>query len=126
MTSRKYPEELTERAAEMRESGATLAQIALRLDMSIGAVEYHCLRLGADSPKPMPPMPVGPMKVMRGGHVLRRFTPEEDRVLIQMDTAGALQCEMAAALGRPHNSVKARLMALARAEARAERAEGIE
>lgn len=60
------------------------------------------------------------MVVSRGGHIVRRFTPEEDKVLTEMDMAGERVCEMARRLNRKPNSVRGRLMTLARQEARRE------
>ncbi|WP_368999728.1 hypothetical protein [Pseudophaeobacter sp. C1-32P7] len=99
------------------------AAIAERLGMSHGAVYWHCLRLGADSPKSQehaPPVERGPMIVCRSGHQVRRFTADEDRKLIEMEAAGLTASEMARRLNRKPNSVTGRLMTLARTEARKE------
>jgi len=124
MPAKKYSDDLLDQAASLRETGMPYAKIAKRLCMSHGAVYWHCLRLGADSPKKQPnrPLNLGPMEVDRSGHKVRRFTEEEDRKLVEMDLAGAKRCEMARALGRKHNSIKGRLMTLARHEARLEQA----
>jgi hypothetical protein len=51
---------------------------------------------------------------------VRRFTAEEDALLLQMEANGARYCEMCRALGRRHNSIIGRLATLARRDARAE------
>lgn len=122
MPARKYSDQLLDEAARLRETGMSEAAIAKRLNMSLGAVSWHCLRLGADSPHTVRNISTttGPMVVSRGGHIVRRFTPEEDKVLTEMDMAGERVCEMARRLNRKPNSVRGRLMTLARQEARRE------
>ena len=124
MPARKYSDATLNKAAELREEGLSISKIAARLGMSPGAVHWHCLRLGADLPdvdtrRPVPPQP---MVVQRGNHKVRRFTPDEDRRLVEMDLRGIGVSEMARRLGRKHNSVIGRLMTLARNEAREEAA----
>jgi len=116
----KYSEETLNEAAEMREAGSTYAAIAKRLEMSQGAVYWHCLRLGADSPKAPPKTNVGPSLVKRGNHVVRRFSPEEDEKILRLSGEGVSLSEISRSLGRKHNSVKGRLMTLARRDERAE------
>ena len=124
MAPRKYSDEQLTEAAELRETGMSCAAIAKRLGMSVGSVSWHCLRLGADSPNTTgnTSKPTGPMEVTRGDHVVRRFTESEDARLIEMERAGWRICDMAQALGRKPNSVRGRLMTLARHEARLEQA----
>lgn len=117
----KYDNKTIEKAASLRERGLSYGQIAARLGMSIGAVEYHCLRRGADLPVPPAPAPyAGPMEVRRGNYTVKRFTAAEDARLIEMDISGMSVMDIARALGRPHNSIIGRLMLLARNEARKE------
>ncbi len=59
---------------------------------------------------------------MRNGHPVRRYSAEDDAKLLAMEAEGKRIAEMARALGRQSNSVRARLMTLARHEARAEAA----
>lgn len=127
MAARKYSDETLNQAAEMREAGNSCQAIANKLGMSVGAVSWHCLRLGADSPKTKhnTARPTGPMLVRRSGHIVRRFTEKEDQVLIEMDLAGERVCEMARRLNRPPNSVRGRLMTIARREERLEVANGV-
>ena len=64
--------------------------------------------------------PAMPMTVTRGDHIVRRFTSDEDSVLLQLEAEGLRICEMSRALGRPPNSIRGRLMTLARHQARKE------
>lgn len=125
MPSRKYPDALLSEAAALRETGMSCEAIARRLDMSIGAVSWHCLRLGADSPNTRGKIPVarGPAVTRRSGFTVRRFSPDEDATITRMDLAGATTAEIAHTLGRPWNSVRGRQMTLARHQARREEAE---
>lgn len=109
---------------KMRERGLGYALIAKEIGCSIGSVAWHCLRLGAEPPKPAPLWKgiVGPAVVVRNGHELRRFTAQDDETLLSMEAGGATLSEMARALGRRHNSIKGRLMTLARRQARQEAA----
>lgn len=122
MPGRKYSEATTNEAAELREQGLSYGQISKRLNMTESAVYWHCLRLGADSPKfrPKEDHKIGPMVVNRGNHTVRGFTPDEDKILLNMSKAGAGIMEISRAMNRKHNSVKGRLMTLARHEAREE------
>lgn len=110
------------RIAEMREAGKTAAVIARRVGCSIGAVNYHCLKLGADAPgaKPLRDEIVGPSEMKRGDHVVRRFTPEDDALLKALALQGFGNGIIARRMGRRWNSVNGRLMTLARREARAQ------
>lgn len=127
MSARKYSDDILNQAADLREQGLSCQAIANKLEMSVGAVSWHCLRLGADSPKTRhnTARPTGPMLVKRSGHVVRRFSVEEDQMLIEMDLAGKRMCEIARKLNRRPNSVKGRLMTLARREERLEIANGV-
>lgn len=122
MSARKYSDDLIDEAARLREKGMSCAAIAKRLDMSVGAVSWHCLRLGADSPNTTAnaPAKMHHSEVKRGNHIVRRFTPEEDQLITRMDMRGASLAEMSRATGRRHNSIRGRLMTLARHEDRKE------
>ena len=118
--ARKYTDEQLDEAARLREAGMSINAIGKRLGMSPGSVSWHCLKLGADSPTTATNVPdySGPMIMRRGDHLVKRFTPEEDARLLQMDIDGERVCDMARAIGRPANSVRGRLMTLARREER--------
>lgn len=123
MPARKYTDEQLDKAAEMRERGLSHAQIGKALGMSRGCVSWHCLRLGADSPKTCnsPFTDNRPMVMRRNGHVLQRFTEDEDRQLLKLEASGISIAQISRSLGRKPNSVKGRLMTLARRESRSEK-----
>ena len=116
--------EQKEFAAEKRESGWSINRIALRLGVSPGAIAWHCLQMGADPPnaRPIDKTIKGPRVCMRTGKPVCRFTEIEDRQLIALSLAGKSDVEIGRAIGRKPNSVRGRLMTLARHDARAERA----
>lgn len=108
----------------MRERGCGYAEIGRAIGCSASAVSWHCLRLAVDPPKPYPLRPdyhrTCPI-VQRRGHVVRAFTPDEDARLIALDAQGLSYGEIGRALGRRANSIRGRLMTLARRDDRAER-----
>ena len=122
MPARKYSDSLLDRAAAMRDEGHSYTAISQRLEISYGAVYWHCLRLGADSPRAQRSREhaPGPRVVSRGNHQVRRFTDDEDRRLLAMELDGETVSAIARALGRKPNSITGRLMTLARREARRE------
>jgi len=86
-----------------------------------GAVSWYCLMEGIEkNGKPPVPKPYrGPMMTKRGNHVVRCFTQEDDKLLLELEAQGKRYSEIARALGRQRNSVVARLATLARREERA-------
>lgn len=88
--------------------------------MTPGAVDYHCLRRGAEIPKPNRSPMFKKREERRGNHVVRRFTADEDAMILRMELEGRGVCEIARRLGRPHNSIIGRMMTLARQEERQE------
>jgi len=118
----KYSPEKIEHAVALREQGLTYNAVAARTGMSRGAVLYHCLKLGAESPRDQGPSREyrGPTIVRRGGHVVKRFTPAEDRQLLALARDGVTPAVIARRLNRAPHSVTGRLMTLARREAREE------
>lgn len=105
----------------MRENGATYEEIGKAVNRSADAIHWHCMKLGADSPRSRWrswDTVQGPMVVSRANHVVRRFTPEEDEKLLRLEAQGFRVIEIARQLGRRHNSITGRLMALARREER--------
>lgn len=106
---------------ELRENGWSVPRIARKFCVSRGAIDYHCLKHGAEPPKTLTrPAALlnGPQVIFRNGRPVRRFTEDEDRKLLQMEEAGASLSEIGRHLGRKHNVVSARLMTLARREER--------
>jgi transposase-like protein len=126
MTKRRRlsPDELDE-IVSLRELGHSYEWIGRKIGCSSETVSWHCCRLGVEPPKTTGKSwdsIKGPAVSKRGDHFVRRFTPEEDQLLLEMRSSGAKICEIARKLGRGGNSVTGRLHALARREARRERA----
>jgi IS30 family transposase len=117
---------LSERDVEtivaMRERGASYRAIGHAIGKSKGVVSWHCLRLAVDPPQPAPLRPdyhlLVPV-VRRGNHQVRAFTPAEDARLLELEAQGLGYAAIGRALGRRPNSIKGRLMTLARREERA-------
>ena len=126
MAARKLTEAQIALACEMRERGRSCASIAIRLGVSEGAISWRMLERGAEPPKPgrLDPVPTEETSVRRGAHVVRRFTRDEDARLLALNAQGLSPQAIGHRLGRRHNSIKGRLMTLARREARAEAANG--
>lgn len=124
MPGRRLTPEQCEQIAALRETGLSYGQIARKFGVSTSTVYWKCLALGAEAPtaRPLPRSAPGPAMVMRNGHQVRRYSAEDDAKLLAMEAEGKRIFEMARALGRQANSVRARLMTLARHEARAEAA----
>lgn len=125
MPGRKITEEQLEKACELREGkGLSTRQIIIRLGLGIsdGALDWHFLIRGVESPN----MIFRPKQIYRdegrvierSGHKVRRFTREEDAKITAMSKRGCRPCEIARALGRRHNSVMGRLATIARHEER--------
>lgn len=122
MAKRRLTDADYQRIVEMRERGCTYEQIGRAIGCSAKAVSWHCLKLAIDPPKPRPLRPDYHLQrpiVKRGNHVVRAFTPEEDARLIALERQGMSTNAIARALGRRWNSVRGRLMTLARREERA-------
>lgn len=115
---------------EMASRGKSDAQIGLRLGMSPGAISYYRLKEAIERPQDAkrPPRPLYAQSApyRRGKHLVRPFTPEDDRALLEWEGQGLRIVEMARRLGRRHNAVKGRLMSLARHDERAERFAALE
>lgn len=124
MASRRFTTEQHEGMAEMREAGRSYGQIALAFGCSESTAYWVCLKLGADRPnaKPLQPRALGPEVVQRNGHAVRRYSAEEDVQLLALAAEGKGESEIGRLMGRKPNSVRARLMTLARHEARTEAA----
>lgn len=121
MRSRRLTPEDVDRIAAMRERGLTSGQIARELDCGIKTVEWHCLKLAVDPPNPKPLRLNHHLRnpvVRRGHHVVRAFTPDEDARLVALRLEGRRLADIARALGRKENSIRGRLMTLARREER--------
>lgn len=115
--------------ATRREAGNSCEAIAALIratgkECSAEVVNWHCLRLGADPPnaRPLPQTCPGPVAMQRGDHVVRRFSKEEDERLTALaKTIPTISdYQIGRLMGRKPNSVRGRLMTLARHEARRE------
>jgi len=122
MPKRKYSDALLEEAAYLREEGLSYSAIGRQLGISPDAAEFHCLRLGADSPKAArrKPHTRNVLQYTRAGRVVRRFTKEEDALLLRLEAEGLRFVEIARRMGRKSNSIQMRLRTLARQDARHE------
>jgi len=120
MAGHRLTEEQVARICELREKGLTIRAIADEIGRSRGAVYWRCLENGVDPPKPakLRREIIGPAIYNRGGHTVRRFTPEEDARLLEMEAEGLSRTAIARTLKRGRNSVVGRLMTLARHEER--------
>lgn len=128
MGKRKLSDADIQRIVELREKGLSLGQIALKVGSHTETVYYHCLRLGAESPRNKGKTwdkIKGPEVIVRGNHVVRRFTPQEDARLLRLERKGLNNADIARAIGRANSSVRNRLSTLARHQARKEQAAGI-
>lgn len=114
--------------ASLREQGWTLRAIADRFTaagtkVSVGSIGWQCLRVGADLPaEKRRPIDRRSGPIVRGTHVIRPFTPDEDQKLLALEESGMAIAAIGREIGRRQNSVRGRLMVLARAEARLEEA----
>lgn len=92
--------------AEMRERGLSYGQIALQFGVSISVVYYHCIEQGAVHPRGYGTPRHGPT---RGNP----FSTDEDKLLQELSKKGMSPHFIAKEIGRPANSVRARLCVLA-------------
>lgn len=122
-----------ERAIELRELGHGYDYIGKELGFSGAAIRWQCMKHGAEPKKNAwkawaPGEIKGPSVLKRlhpetgTYHVVRRFTPEEDAELLRMVQAGVYEAEIARRLKRRTNSIRGRLMTLARRQASSEAA----
>jgi hypothetical protein len=123
MTSgrKRFSENEYSEMAELRERGWSYDRIASKFNCSRGVVSWTCLRLGAAPPHPPPLKPNYHLEhptIKRNGYIVRPFTPDEDRVLLEMEANGRGPAAIGRKLGRKTNSVIGRLLTLARREGR--------
>ncbi|WP_299671742.1 hypothetical protein [uncultured Roseobacter sp.] len=121
MPGRKITQKQIDQIAKFRERGWSVARIAEHMGISRGAVDWNCLKFGIESPKTEALVAGeynGPMVCKRGNHVVRRFTKEEDVILMDMVEKGARLVDIGQRLGRPGNSIGGHLMTLARRDER--------
>lgn len=110
--------EQVEQIVEWREEGRSYKWIAARVGVTCGAINYQCLKHGALSPRARASSKAdGPASyVTRTGKLCRRFTPEEDRRLLELSMAGTSYPRMAREMGRAITSIRMRLLSLAARE----------
>lgn len=114
--------------AELREQGWKYHRISRHFAkagtaISVNALHWQCLRMGADvPPEQRRSGQQRDLPYRRGGHIVRPFLPDDDALLRQLDMEGVNACEIGRRLGRKQNSIRGRLMTLARRDARAEEA----
>lgn len=58
--------------------------------------------------------------MVRGNHLVRPFTPDEDARLLELDHQGLTPTEIGRAMGRKQNSIRGRMLTLGRQASRAE------
>lgn len=100
--------------AEMREAGQTLEAIARHFTaagtpIKSATIAWQCLRVGAYPPN----YTLATLGRGEGGRG-RPFTPDEDAQLLALEAQALSYTEIGKRLGRPHNSIRARLYTLAR------------
>ena len=107
-----FTDEQLARMCAWRRSGRSYAFIARRLGCSAGAARHQCLLAGAfpegSKPRPSP----FPMLTSRNGLPVRRFTPEDDAILLAMKADGVGPTEIGRALDRSPGTIRNRLLAL--------------
>lgn len=114
--------------AEQRELKTSLPNIrkAIRqkfgIEVSESGIYWQCMVEGIERPdcKPLPQTAPGPLVYKRGKQQVRRFTPAEDKEILTRIKRKESKASIGRLLGRPHNSITARLVTLARHEARSE------
>jgi hypothetical protein len=111
----KLSHDQVQQIAELRERGWSYGRLSAKFGVSAGAIHYQCLKQGAVSPKTRGKMDVSrqPLIHAKDGRTQRRFTPQEDERLQELDMAGHGINRIAEMMGRARTSVRIRLMTLA-------------
>lgn len=111
-----------ERATAMRERGDKVSAIARALKVSAGALRWRFLADGVEAPKLTRLRPeeyIHRRRYRRGMFDVRAFTPQEDAQLQTLALAHPGKYALIGReLGRRSNSIRGRLMTLARYEER--------
>lgn len=125
MGRRKYTDEQIDRAVALREEGKSLAQIARVTGMGKAAVDWYCLKYGVGTPGRAPAQNKinATPSYIRNGFQVRGYSAEEDTRLVEWSISGRNPTEIARMIGRTANSVRNRLMTLARHDALREAAD---
>lgn len=114
--------------AEHREMKLSLPKIAKAIkehfgvEVSESGIYWQCMVEGIERPdcKPLPQTAPGPRIYKRSGQQVRKFTPAEDKEILARIKRKESKASIGRLLGRPHNSITARLVTLARHDARRE------
>jgi len=96
--------------ATLRERGWSYERIANKFKVTPTTAHYHCLMLGAVSPRTRAVTDRGPMVMVRkDGKVQRRFTDEEDAELQRRRAANETIASISKAMKRAPTSVRMRI-----------------
>lgn len=123
MAKRGLSEDQRERVIELREQGLTQIAIAEVTGCTESSVAWCCLSEGIEAPRPVTLRPdyyLANPRAVRGNREVRAFPPEEDERLLDYAARGLSNCVIGRMLGRRHSSIKGRLLALSRRQARTE------
>lgn len=136
MPAKVYPrltDDQIELMISMRANNASFQAIADALGdgRTAEAIHWQCLKHGAEPQNPkfwQPKRPIKKVETMRGNHTVRRFTPEEDAQLLELEAADPplKRGEIARRLNRKPHSVLGRLYTLASHRRREEATRGEE
>jgi len=113
-------------AIDMRENkGQSLRTIAATIGVSLGSIQWQFFRAGVDTPpkfRKSSPSADRPLEYVRNGRVVRRFSPDQDRMIESMSLDGKGITEIGRALTPPRHAhtIATRLLFLARRDARAD------
>ncbi|EPR09896.1 hypothetical protein M527_07165 [Sphingobium indicum IP26] len=114
--------------ADLRERGWGIGRIAAHFTsggtpISADAINWQCMRLGADAPPHLRgkhTQPSAPYR--RDGNTCRPWSADEDKRLLDLEGKGTKINQIARQIGRANSSVRGRLLTLARRDARREEA----
>lgn len=117
MTVVRHPQGSIDRAIDMRERGKSIQAAANRAGLPRSVVAYHTVKAGVVSSKPRPPTKDHTRTRADGTkHIVRRFTPEEDTLLLKLRKEGKSLREIARTTDRMHHTIYQRLNTLAARE----------
>ena len=89
--------------------------------ISAGAINWQCLVHGADTTRRLRGKHTQASSTFqRGNHVVRPYSREDDALLLALEKQGLTYCAIARRMGRKPNSIRGRLLTLARRDARTE------
>ena len=107
-----FTDEQLARMCAWRRSGRSYTFIAQRMGCSAGAVRHRCLMAGAFPEGTRPRPSRHPMLSSRNGISIRRFTAQDDAILLNMVMRGVGPTEIGRALDRSPGTIRNRLLAL--------------